>query len=413
VDDVATIDAVVTDPAAIDAAMDVASVELDHPPRSAAQELEARLRADVQVAAFVRAMNPVHGQPIPAPRMSPEQLRRLAERQRGWRAWTHWRAWRWRSRLLVRRWLIPVTTAVTVAAAATAVVITPMFLDAGRRPEKRPPAGGASAQPWTPLRLAYGDSPPPARPQLAALAAATARLGDDTGSGRYTYVQTRMFALDTTADDPMAVWTVRDERLWIAGDGSGRQATITWRGPAGQPGEPNPSTTTENHGPGGLAVVVPQPSPDRGILAGQLHDHLNFYAWPSARLKAVADLYGYHALTPALRSTALSVLADSDGVDYRGRVVDHADRTGIAVSIDNPPDAFSPPSGGDIERESPAESPPGTGTREVLVFDPDTGRLLAYEQTTLPAGGGPPQLLTSVLYLAHTRTGTLQPPAGQ
>jgi len=207
-------------------------------------QTDEQLRADEQVAALVRELNPVRGQPVPPPTVPADELRRRAER-RGWRP-----------PVMVRGWLGPATVAVLVV---VAVVLSPLFVDGGRKPDRRAaPSGGAAGQLWTPLLFGYDDRPPPARRWLADLATVAAASPDRTGSGRYAYVRTTTWARDTTAAG--AAWALREEELWLAADGSGRQRITTTRGPSGRPGEEGPVTTDRPYLAGGLAIVVPAPS---------------------------------------------------------------------------------------------------------------------------------------------------------
>jgi hypothetical protein len=87
-----------------------------------------------------------------------------------------------------------------------------------------------------------------------------------------------------------------------------------------------------------------------------------------------------------VRVAATAVLRDTDGLTYHGTVTDHAGRPGIAVS---------------------AGSDNGA-TRDLLIVDPHTGDLLAYERTAMRDPGGlgitTPTVLTYTLYLLHTHT---------
>jgi hypothetical protein len=138
--------------------------------------------------------------------------------------------------------------------------------------------------------------------------------------------------------------------------------------------------------PGQFPVVIEELSTDPIILAAQLSDHQPFSNGPQASLQAVVDMYKYHHLTPAQHATALRVLADTDTLQDRGVATDPAGRTGIAITVDSDAGA----------------------TRDIAIFDPDTGDLLSYERIALlsPARSTlrPPAVITYVIYLAHSRT---------
>ena len=131
-----------------------------------------------------------------------------------------------------------------------------------------------------------------------------------------------------------------------------------------------------------MPVVVDAPSAEAPLLAFQLADRHPLSEGPRGVLRAVADLYRSHHLDPAQCAAALRVLADTEGIDYRGMVVDRGGRRGIAVSVDSE----------------------GGATRDVAVFDPGAGRLLSYERVeSVGAPTSPsrsPALVAYVLYLS-------------
>jgi hypothetical protein len=79
------------------------------------------------------------------------------------------------------------------------------------------------------------------------------------------------------------------------------------------------------------------------------------------------------------------MLSDLDGLIWQGPVTDRAGRLGVAVTMDSD----------------------HGGTRDTLIFDPYTGRLLAYDLTYLrnpPGYHGPtPRSVSYTLYLDHGR----------
>jgi hypothetical protein len=131
--------------------------------------------------------------------------------------------------------------------------------------------------------------------------------------------------------------------------------------------------------------VVEQPSQDPALLAAQLDEHEPFSNGPQAALRAVRDLYRYHALDGLGRSAALRVLAETPGITYRGSVTLASGAVGAVIS---------------------ADSNHGRA-RDLAVFDPATGRLLAYQQETTAAprsasGAGPFVTYAMVMLVSGT-----------
>ncbi|WP_173033089.1 hypothetical protein [Phytohabitans flavus] len=242
----------------------------------------------------------------------------------------------------------------------------------------------------SPLVLSTVGDPSATRAHLVALATVAGRARETTGPGAYAYVHVQSWAAGQSRG---ASPTSRDERLWWAADRSGRAATtvLSQPPPVPVPTVPEASTsdtTITTYKPGKVPVVVDAPSVQAPLLAFQLADQQPLSEGPRGVLRAVADLYRSHHLDPAQRAAALKVLADTDGVDYRGTVVDRSGRSGIAVSVDSD----------------------GGATRDVAVFDPRAGRLLSYERVELVGAATSPSrspaLVAYVLYLNSGRTET-------
>lgn len=155
---------------------------------------------------------------------------------------------------------------------------------------------------------------------------------------------------------------MRDEQLWWAADHSGRQVVA----------EASTGTAAPTYGsvgdyrPGELAVVVDNPSTDPPILASQLARYQPMASGAWAPLRAVVDLYRYHALDAAHRAAAIRILVDTNGLEYRGAVSDPAGRDGVAITVDSDHGLV----------------------RDVAVFHPTTGQLLSYERQALRRAGG-------------------------
>ncbi|GAA4717407.1 hypothetical protein [Phytohabitans rumicis] len=326
---------------------------------------------DDVVRQVVLANDPFRGMPAPPPQASPAELRARAEA--GGR---HTMA----GRPGLGRWVPPVAASVLVVVATAAAAILAGVLARGAD-DPAPQAGvptpsgtsGAPPPAPRPLSIPRTGDPVAVRTHLDALADAARRAPATPVAGAYTYVRVRTWTAGPSGQAPPAA---RDEQLWWAADRSGRRL-VTAAGAAH-----SEQTTYEA---GKVPVVVEVPSAQAALLAFQLADEHPLAEGPQGRLRAVADLYRFHDLDPAQRAAALQVLADTDGLDYRGQVVDREGRGGVAISVDSD----------------------GGATRDVAIFDPATGRLLSYEQVA-PLGSPSsrtraPVLVAYVLYLAAGR----------
>jgi hypothetical protein len=338
---------------------------------------EEEFRNDPLVRIAATIMDPLHGKPVPPTTITPRQLIALAAQQR---------------RATVRRRLRWFGAPVLVAALVVGVIVGGAdFLTGLRRgapavATSRPPAR-TPLPPPVPLRLA--DSAVAARPQLVALVARARACNDRAAPGRYTYVHTHSWSRQAAPSEPAAGGSVRDEQLWWAPDHSGRQVVAEATVPAaGSTATGSPAFgNVGDYRPGELKVVVDSPATDPPILASQLADYQPFRQGPQSPLRAVVDLYRYHALSPAQRAAAIRVLADTTGLEYRGWVTDPTGRTGMAISVDSDRGA----------------------TRDVAVFQPATGQLLSYERDTTRPGA----VVDYVVFLGAGHTDELgQPAAG-
>ncbi|MDG4785814.1 hypothetical protein O7626_07715 [Micromonospora sp. WMMD1102] len=275
----------------------------------------------------------------------------------------------------------------TVAGAAGLVVLGGGGVLLATRPDGTTPGIGRApssppVQPGVPVPPA---APATAQDWLGYLAELVRQGTDDPPVGRYAYTRIRLWSRETTPAGRNEAATVEEERLWWAGDLSGLRVVVRTDGGVER-------RTSHPFPPGELPIVVPSPSTDPAVLAGQLDEVQPPQVGPVGRLRAVADLNMFHPLDRAQRAAALTVLAGTAGLTYRGTVQDRAGRGGIAISADI------------------AESGP-SGERVTLVFSTLTGELLSQETSRLPGPEGPDPTdgATSgyVLFLERTRTDRL------
>ncbi|MEJ3750777.1 hypothetical protein WEI85_47090 [Actinomycetes bacterium KLBMP 9797] len=309
----------------------------------------------VRMAAVV--MDPTYGRPVPPTRRSSADLIAIAHRQR--------RA------SVARTVALAVVPPVLVLAAAAGFAAGRPPVAAVAPPEAtRTEATRVVLPPPTPLAVAGRTRPGSAGPRLAAVATRMHDVADPLAAGAYTFVYTRVWTRDPTG---RSAAEYRDERLWWSADRSGRRSVTNLA-------TASPAARVVEYAPGGLDVPIEEPSPVVPVLASQLTTYRPFGDGPQAALRAVVDLYRFHALDAAQRAATLQVLADTAGLGYLGTVVDRGGRAGLAVSADSEAGAV----------------------REVAVFDPATGHLLSYER--LDRSGDAWQLAEFVVFLAARHT---------
>ncbi len=284
-----------------------------------------------------------------------------------------------------RRWL-PAAAAL-LALAVLAVAAAPVIV----RGHGRSTGAAGRQEP-----AVHGPDPTrSARNPLGDLARHLADGPYDRQHGRYTYVHTHSWALDTTATAHRTTSRIAvfDEQVWFAADTSGRdQLARLPDQPAGGPlhwSTPPPGAGTIEDflaGEGTRSLPTP-PSADPDTLAAQLNTIQPGANGPQSVVRAIADIY---APPPPVRAAMLHLLAGTGDVVYRGAVTDRAGRPGVEVSVDS-------------------------DVRDTLIFDGHTGVLLAFEAVLLtqPSGLdiGPGAIRESVLYLDYGYTDQLGVPA--
>lgn len=298
-----------------------------------------------------------------------------------------------------RRHLLSAGVAV---AAAAAVAIAGLAVLRGRA---EPASPGQEA---TPALLAFQTGGPmtSAREALLKAAASAGRQPDNIGTGKYLYVETQGWYLNTRVSGKVvrsAVIPVR-RRQWIAADGSGRidSAPLPPYFPSARDreawladGQPSPQASTDNFGPGGLGLMWPPDSlsADQATLTKQLEQGHPVDLGPAETLVAVSDLYNEQPVPPAIRAALLRIVANLPGLSYDGMTTDRAGRKGIGVSL---------------------VSALGLPTRYIMIFDPVTGQLLDSEQVLTTSAGQLnvpiPAVISYTVYLRSDRTSHLAPP---
>jgi hypothetical protein len=225
----------------------------------------------------------------------------------------------------------------------------------------------------------------PARPHLRSLINDLRAAGCDAQRERYAHTQTRQWATNISASGGTTTLDVQvwQYQRWRAPDSSGRAITIT------QPTE-GPARTDETYRPGQTPVEALRLASDPGLLADELSHMQPIDEGPQFYLRAWAEVNAWYSPDKAQRAAALAVFRDTDGIDFHRTAVDRAGRAGIALSV---------------------TSDNGVG-RDLLILDPRTGELLAFEMAAMRDPGRlgitEPTVLDYHLFLANTHTATRQ-----
>jgi hypothetical protein len=266
---------------------------------------------------------------------------------------------------------------VGVAAAAVAIaLVVPAILPGG---------GPGGAEPAAAAAL-----------HRAALAAAKQPAAPAPQLGQFVYTKSRSVNIGMWAMGDGQTFSVTQpvtREAWIGPDGSGRllqtSGTATFPTPAdeeawraaGSPDLREGSTTDDAFAAGGLSFVdlsglptdpdaLLQVIEDRTIVGGPPGDAETF--------TLIGDLLRETYATPALRAALYEVAASLPGVELIGTVRDASGRSGVAVAYEH------------------------DGTRNELIFDPETAVMLGESSVVTEAGpmGPAGTIVWSAVYLA-------------
>ncbi|HET8682369.1 MAG TPA: CU044_5270 family protein [Micromonosporaceae bacterium] len=259
------------------------------------------------------------------------------------------------------RRLVLTAGTLAVAVGATAVVQTfgPSSPD---NSEIAGPPGTAAGVVLVPV--AYGSGAGDAGGQLRALASRLVDAEYDNRTGRYMYHHTKTWGAGmlTSADGRYHAAFDIETQVWQAADGTGEQVTTQL-----EPQYPDQESrdywqphlkinTAPTRIPLGPSDLAPLPSG-----RAQLNDVLKVSFGATAVSKEVSTVYGRYVVPRQTRAEILRVLADVPGFIWRGQVTDRAGRRGVAITFDDR-----------VHNQ-----------QRLLIFDPDTGELLADELLTL------------------------------
>ncbi|MEU7756730.1 hypothetical protein [Micromonospora sp. NPDC049171] len=201
--------------------------------------------------------------------------------------------------------------------------------------------------------------------------------GCDSIPGRFAYVHLLQWATDTAiAGSSTTRIVLFEERRWRADDASGR--IIRSRYPGG-----NQPTDDSTYHPGELDGPIGPVAADPKVLTAHIDSTQPRFRGPTAVIRGLASLLGWRTPNQAARTAVLTVLRDTPGIAYHGSVTDRAGRTGVGVSATS------------------------HAIRFLLILNPATGELLAYERAALTPPPGSDRTGPLVddyhLFLVHTR----------
>lgn len=297
-----------------------------------------------------------------------------------------------RGRSAVRRRTVLIGAAATLVAAVGLVAVDP-FGSTGVAVAATPVLLDGELQTGT-----------PAKAHLLALAAAAARDASLLGDAGSTHsVHTSTWDLSTRVDGDAvrsAVVPEETDLLW-AGDQPGHITVRTgqtyfpsesyrkaWEH-AGKPGEPGQVIRDEALAPGGYTSMYTYPLPTNPaqLLAAFQAGHPIDVDGTGALVTAVRDLYKDTVPVPAIRAAALQLLAGRGDVVSLGELKDRAGRSTQAFAVDT--------------------SYTGLPQRQILMFDPATGALLASEdlltKTAGALGVAVPSVISYTLFFPTSR----------
>ncbi|MGI5245742.1 hypothetical protein [Dactylosporangium sp. CA-139066] len=219
-----------------------------------------------------------------------------------------------------------------------------------------------------PVAFEFDKRPPAAGDQLRALAAQLTPSRCDTTTGRYTFIHTIGWnaVFDDTPDGKSQRIVPSERWEWRADDGSERfRSTLlpavypneeSYRYYQKHPVQPSgtPAAVVHDLPPNPDRAIVPLPTDPAEVAKKLAAGGKQFLFWN------VRDWFSAHAVPLATRAEVLRILANTPGVVWRGETTDRAGRTGVAISLDD------------------------KAAQHVLIFDPSTGEMLAWDDVERP-----------------------------
>lgn len=196
------------------------------------------------------------------------------------------------------------------------------------------------------LQVATAAAGSSAREQLLALAAAAEADTSSSTHGRYAYVATRGWYLDSSVDGSnvdTALFESTNE-TWVAADGSGRdkrsravsdRVNLSVRQKmSALMADLRTNTSDKIIATGEAGGTWSPPSNDRAVLEKQLWDGHPKELGSAELMVAVADMNHAWPLSAEQRSAVLRVLADARDIQFVGETTDRSGRRGQLFAVD-------------------------------------------------------------------------------
>jgi hypothetical protein len=240
-----------------------------------------------------------------------------------------------------------------------------------------PSVAAAAAMP-NPIALEFQQDAPPAGPWLQQLLSQLAQSSPGVNANQ-AFIHTQQWHLKPDTIDPTQIYALDVKTWWSLGairretihlpPQEPRREVIAYTEAAARQWQ-HSKPDIQGYSQSNYPALLPYPFADASELARQIGSYQppphELPASKSQRvLRAAAHLAANYVLGPAERRALLTVLAETEGLVYRGKVTDRAGQTGIAISTE-------------------AEHN-GTLTRDVLVINERDGSLLSHETVVLSA----------------------------
>jgi hypothetical protein len=267
-----------------------------------------------------------------------------------------------------------------LAAAAAGFVVAAVAAYGLVQPARDRPAEQLIGSVAVPIAYQIADDPPPAGDHLRDLAARITDAPHDGQTGPYSYHRIRTWNAwsiaisevtipddsDEYAQTDVLATAVDESETWAAADGSGRmrgrivglefpdeESRTAWNDMRERELIEELAEFVSGEPAGTLHPFTELPTDREGLI--ELLD----YDDGATDFFAVEELYRHYVVPRPVRAAILEILADAPDLEWRGEVTDRAGRAGVAVTQDD------------------------EAGQDLLVFDPQTGELLAREYLDL------------------------------
>ncbi|WP_327304867.1 CU044_5270 family protein [Streptomyces sp. NBC_01298] len=232
----------------------------------------------------------------------------------------------------------------------------------------------------TPAALHYSTSGKSAKTVLEEVARSAEAGSRESVDGQDLYFKHEMWALSTRIDGVQVTSAIIPEvrETWRKPDGSAKWKAKTkapvfendaqrrvWEG-SGSAGK-TPETWSGTSDPADMSQLRNKPAPiDPAGMTRWLSVNYESFG-PGQLFDSISERNLSSLFSPQQRAAVLRVLADTEGIAYRGEATDRAGRPGVSFSVDS--------------------DYGGLPVKHTLIFDARNGKLLAYEEELTTSAG--------------------------